>query len=128
MRTGAANAIGLVIPEFAGKLDGMAVGVPRLNVSLVDLSCELGQATSQDGINAAMRAAASSGPLKGILCYSDLPLVSSDFNHSPYSSIFDSLLTHVIDGNFAKVLSWYDNEWGFSNRMRDVTMLVGKGL
>ena len=126
--TGAAKAIGLVIPELAGKLDGMAVRVPVPNVSLVDLSCELGKATSKDGINAAMRAAASSGPLKGILYYSDLPLVSSDFNHSPYSSILDSQLTNVIDGNFAKVLSWYDNEWGFSNRMRDVTLLIGKSL
>ena len=126
--TGAAKAIGLVIPELAGKLDGMAVRVPVPNVSLVDLSCELGKATSKEGINAAMRAAASSGPLKGILYYSDLPLVSSDFNHSPYSSILDSQLTNVIDGNFAKVLSWYDNEWGFSNRMRDVTLLIGKNL
>jgi len=125
--TGAAKAIGLVIPELAGKLDGMAVRVPTPNVSLVDLSCELGKPTSKDAINAAMRAAAD-GPLKGILYYSDLPLVSSDFNHSPYSSIFDSLLTHVIDGNFAKVLSWYDNEWGFSNRMRDVSLLIGKKL
>jgi len=125
--TGAAKAIGLVIPELAGRLDGMAVRVPTPNVSLVDLSCELGKPTSKDAINAAMRAAAD-GPLKGILCYSDLPLVSSDFNHSPYSSIFDSLLTHVIDGNFAKVLSWYDNEWGFSNRMRDVSLLIGKKL
>ena len=126
--TGAAKAIGLVIPELAGKLDGMAVRVPTPNVSLVDLSCELGKATTKDDINAAMRAAASSGPLKGILCYSDLPLVSSDFNHSPYSSILDSQLTNVIDGNFAKVLSWYDNEWGFSNRMRDVTLLIGTSL
>ena len=126
--TGAAKAIGLVIPELAGKLDGMAVRVPTPNVSLVDLSCELGKATTKDDINAAMRAAASSGPLKGILCCSDLPLVSSDFNHSPYSSIVDSQLTNVIDGNFAKVLSWYDNEWGFSNRMRDVTLLIGKSL
>ena len=126
--TGAAKAIGLVIPELAGKLDGMAVRVPTPNVSLVDLSCELGKATSKEGINAAMRAAASSGPLKGILYYSDLPLVSSDFNHSPYSSILDSQLTNVIDGNFAKVLSWYDNEWGFSNRMRDVALLISKSL
>ncbi len=125
--TGAAKAIGLVIPELAGKLDGMAVRVPTPNVSLVDLSCELGKPTTKDAINAAMRAAAS-GPLKGILCYSDEPLVSADFNHSPYSSIFDSLLTTVIDGNFAKVLSWYDNEWGFSNRMRDVSLLIGKKL
>jgi glyceraldehyde 3-phosphate dehydrogenase len=126
--TGAAKAIGLVIPELAGKLDGMAVRVPTPNVSLVDLSCELGKAAAKDDINAAMRAAATSSPLKGILYYSDLPLVSSDFNHSPYSSIFDSELTKVIDGNFAKVLAWYDNEWGFSNRMRDVSLLIGKSL
>ena len=125
--TGAAKAIGLVLPALNGKLDGMAVRVPTPNVSLVDLSCELGKPTSKDAINAAMRAAAS-GPLKGILCYIDEPLVSSDFNHSPYSSIFDSLLTNVIDGNFAKVLSWYDNEWGFSNRMRDVSLLIGQKL
>jgi glyceraldehyde 3-phosphate dehydrogenase len=125
--TGAAKAIGLVIPELAGKLDGLAVRVPTPNVSLVDLSCELAKPTTKDAINAAMKAAAS-GPLEGILGYSDQPLVSTDFNHSPYSSIFDSALTHVIDGNFAKVLSWYDNEWGFSNRMRDVSLLIGKSI
>jgi len=125
--TGAAKAIGLVIPELAGKLDGMAVRVPTPNVSLVDLSCELAKPATKDAINAAMKDAAA-GALKGILHYSDEPLVSIDFNHSPYSSIFDSALTNVIDGNFAKVLSWYDNEWGFSNRMRDVALLVGKSL
>jgi glyceraldehyde 3-phosphate dehydrogenase len=125
--TGAAKAIGLVIPELAGKLDGMAVRVPTPNVSLVDLSCELGKSATKDAINAAMKEAAA-GTLKGILYYSNEPLVSSDFNHSPYSSIFDSALTNVIDGNFAKVLSWYDNEWGFSNRMRDVALHIGKSL
>jgi glyceraldehyde 3-phosphate dehydrogenase len=125
--TGAAKAIGLVIPELAGKLDGMAVRVPTPNVSLVDLTCELGKTATKDTINAAMKESAA-GSLKGILYYSDEPLVSSDFNHSPYSSIFDSALTNVIDGNFAKVLSWYDNEWGFSNRMRDVALLIGKSL
>ena len=125
--TGAAKAIGLVIPELAGKLDGMAVRVPTPNVSLVDLSCELAKPATKDAINAAMQEAAG-GVLAGILYYCDEPLVSSDFNHSPYSSIFDSALTNVIDGNFAKVLSWYDNEWGFSNRMRDVALLIGKGL
>jgi glyceraldehyde 3-phosphate dehydrogenase len=125
--TGAAKAIGLVIPELAGKLDGMAVRVPTPNVSLVDLSCELAKPATKDSINAAMKEAAG-GALKGILCYSDEPLVSIDFNHSPFSSIFDSALTNVIDGNFAKVLSWYDNEWGFSNRMRDVALHIGKSL
>jgi glyceraldehyde 3-phosphate dehydrogenase (phosphorylating) len=125
--TGAAKAIGLVIPELAGKLDGMAVRVPTPNVSLVDLSCELAKPATKDAINAAMKEAAA-GALKGILYYCDEPLVSSDFNHTSYSSIFDSALTNVIDGNFAKVLSWYDNEWGFSNRMRDVSLLVGKSL
>jgi glyceraldehyde 3-phosphate dehydrogenase len=125
--TGAAKAIGLVIPELAGKLDGMAVRVPTPNVSLVDLSCELAKPATKDAINAAMKEAAG-GALKGILHYCSEPLVSCDFNHSPYSSIFDSALTNVIDGTFAKVLSWYDNEWGFSNRMRDVSLLVGKSL
>ena len=125
--TGAAKAIGLVIPELAGKLDGMAVRVPTPNVSLVDLSCELAKPATKDSINAAMKEAAG-GALKGILCYSDEPLVSIDFNHSPFSSIFDSALTNVIDGTFAKVLSWYDNEWGFSNRMRDVALHIGKSL
>jgi glyceraldehyde 3-phosphate dehydrogenase len=96
-------------------------------VSLVDLSCELAKPATKDTINAAMKEAAG-GALKGILHYCSEPLVSTDFNHSPYSSIFDSALTNVVDGNFAKVLSWYDNEWGFSNRMRDVSLLVGKSL
>ena len=125
--TGAAKAIGLVIPELAGKLDGMAVRVPTPNVSLVDLSCELAKPATKDAINAAMKDAAA-GALTGILSYCDEPLVSSDFNHNPYSSIFDSALTTVIDGTFVKVLSWYDNEWGFSNRMRDVALLLGKSL
>jgi len=125
--TGAAKAIGLVIPELAGKLDGMAVRVPTPNVSLVDLSCELAKPATKDSINAAMKEAAG-GALKGILCYNDEPLVSIDFNHSPFSSILDSALTNVIDGTFAKVLSWYDNEWGFSNRMRDVALHIGKSL
>jgi len=125
--TGAAKAIGLVIPALDGKLDGMAVRVPTPNVSLVDLSCELEKPATKDAINAAVKEAAA-GPLKGVLLYCDEPLVSSDFNHSPFSSIFDSALTKVIDGNFAKVLSWYDNEWGFSNRMRDVALIVGRGL
>jgi len=125
--TGAAKAIGLVIPALDGKLDGMAVRVPTPNVSLVDLCCEVDKPATKDAINAAIKEAAA-GPLKGVLLYCDEPLVSADFNHSPYSSIFDSALTKVIDGNFLKVLSWYDNEWGFSNRMRDVALVVGKGL
>jgi glyceraldehyde 3-phosphate dehydrogenase len=125
--TGAARAIGLVIPELKGKLDGMAVRVPTPNVSLVDLTTELLKPATEESINKAMQAAAE-GPLAGVLQYCTEPLVSVDFNHSPYSSIFDAALTRVIDGNFCKVLSWYDNEWGFSNRMRDVTLLVGKKL
>jgi glyceraldehyde 3-phosphate dehydrogenase len=125
--TGAARAIGLVIPELKGKLDGMAVRVPTPNVSLVDLTAELAKPATTEAINKAMKAAAD-GPLNGVLKYCDEPLVSIDFNHSPYSSVFDSQLTSVIDGTFCKVLSWYDNEWGFSNRMRDVALLVGKKL
>src|SRR5439155_1216657 len=111
----AAKAIGLVLPELNGKLDGMAVRVRTPNVSLVDLTAELERPATEAGINDAMREAAS-GPLKGILLYCDQPLVSSDFNGTTYSSIFDSQLTRVLDGTFCKVLSWYDNEWGFSNR------------
>jgi glyceraldehyde 3-phosphate dehydrogenase len=125
--TGAARAIGLVIPDLKGKLDGMAVRVPTPNVSLVDFTAELLKPATEEAINKAM-AAAAAGPLEGVLQYCTEPLVSIDFNHSPYSSIFDSALTRVIDGNFCKVLSWYDNEWGFSNRMRDVALLVGKKL
>jgi glyceraldehyde 3-phosphate dehydrogenase len=125
--TGAAKAIGLVIPALDGKLDGMAVRVPTPNVSLVDLSAELEKPATEKDVNAAMKAAAE-GPLKGVLQYCTEPLVSIDFNGSPYSSIFDSALTRVIDKNFVKVLSWYDNEWGFSNRMRDVSVFVGGKL
>jgi len=125
--TGAARAIGLVIPELKGKLDGMAVRVPTPNVSLVDFTAELSKPATVEAVNKAMKAAAD-GAMNGVLRYCDEPLVSIDFNHSPFSSIFDSLLTTVIDGNFCKILSWYDNEWGFSNRMRDVALLVGKKL
>jgi glyceraldehyde 3-phosphate dehydrogenase len=125
--TGAAKAIGLVIPALEGKLDGMAVRVPTPNVSLVDLTCELEKPASEAAVNAAMKEAAD-GPLKGILVYCDQELVSTDFNGNPASSIFDSKLTRVIAGSFCKVLSWYDNEWGFSNRMKDVALLVAKGL
>jgi len=125
--TGAARAIGLVIPALDGKLDGMAVRVPTPNVSLVDLTVELEKPATEQQVNAAMKEAAA-GALKGILVYCEEPLVSVDFNGTPYSSIFDSKLTRVMDKNFCKVLSWYDNEWGFSNRMRDVALLVGRSL
>jgi glyceraldehyde 3-phosphate dehydrogenase len=125
--TGAAKAIGLVIPALDGKLDGMAVRVPTPNVSLVDLTAELEKPATEKDVNAAIQAAAA-GPLKGILHYCTEPLVSIDFNGSSFSSIFDSALTRVIDKNFVKVLSWYDNEWGFSNRMRDVSLHVGGQL
>jgi glyceraldehyde 3-phosphate dehydrogenase len=125
--TGAAKAVALVLPALEGKLDGMAVRVPTPNVSLVDLTAELDKKATAAEINAAMKKAAE-GPLKGILSYCDEPLVSTDFNGTVFSSIFDAELTRVIDGNFIKVLSWYDNEWGFSNRMRDVALLMGRGL
>jgi glyceraldehyde 3-phosphate dehydrogenase len=125
--TGAAKAIGLVIPELAGKLDGMAIRVPTPNVSVVDLTAELAKSTTAKDVNAAMKAAAD-GPMKGVLAYCEEPLVSTDFNGSTYSSIFDAELTSVLDGNFAKVLSWYDNEMGFSNRMRDVSVYIGQQL
>jgi glyceraldehyde 3-phosphate dehydrogenase len=125
--TGAARAVGEVLPDLKGKLDGMAVRVPTSNVSVVDLTAELGKNTTDAEVNAAMKAAAD-GPLKGILGYCDEPLVSVDFNGTSFSSIFDSQCTKVMDGNFVKVLSWYDNEWGFSKRMGDVTRLIGKDL
>jgi glyceraldehyde 3-phosphate dehydrogenase len=125
--TGAARAVGEVLPDLKGKLDGMAVRVPTANVSLVDLVAELEKPATEAEINKAMQEAAE-GPLKGILGYCDEPLVSIDFNDSPYSSIFDAELTKVIGGNFVKVLSWYDNEWGFSRRMGDVTRFIGGTL
>ena len=125
--TGAARAVGEVLPDLKGKLDGMAVRVPTANVSVVDLTAELSKSASEADINAAMKAAAE-GPLKGILGYCDEPLVSVDFNGSSFSSIFDSQCTKVMDGNFVKILSWYDNEWGFSKRMGDVTRCIGSSL
>jgi glyceraldehyde 3-phosphate dehydrogenase len=125
--TGAARAVGEVLPELKGRLDGMAMRVPTANVSVVDLTAELEKSTTEAEVNQAMREAAD-GPLKGILGYSDEPLVSVDFNGSSFSSIFDAELTRVMTGNFVKVLSWYDNEWGFSKRMGDVTRLIGKQL
>lgn len=118
-KTGAASAVGLVLPELAGKLDGFAMRVPTINVSIVDLVFESARATSKDEVNSIMKAAAE-GELKGVLGYNDLPLVSHDFNHNPLSSIFESTQTKVI-GKTVKALSWYDNEWGFSTRMLDVT-------
>jgi len=124
-KTGAAAAVGLVMPELQGKLDGFAVRVPTINVSLVDLTFTAARKTSVDEINAILRDA-SQGELKGILNYNDKPLVSVDFNHDPASSTFDATLTKVIDGTLVKVLAWYDNEWGFSNRMLDTTVALMK--
>jgi len=121
--TGAARAVGEVLPALKGKLDGMAVRVPTANVSIVDLVAELKKNATEQEVNDALRAAAA-GPLKGILDCCEEPLVSIDFNDSPYSSTADLALTKVMDGNFLKVLSWYDNEWGFSNRMVDVARLI----
>jgi glyceraldehyde 3-phosphate dehydrogenase len=120
-KTGAAAAVGLVLPELDGKLDGFAVRVPTINVSLVDLTFDAGRATSAKEIDEAVKKA-SQGALKGVLEYIDEPLVSSDFNHNPASSLYDSSLTKVIEGKLVKVCSWYDNEWGFSNRMLDTTL------
>ena len=125
--TGAAKAVGLVLPELAGKLDGVAIRVPTPNVSVVDLTFEATKATTVEEVNAAIIAAAD-GPLKGILGYTDLPLVSSDFNHDPQSSIFHLDQTKVLDGNMVRILSWYDNEWGFSNRMSDTAVAMAKFL
>jgi len=122
-KTGAAAAVGLVLPELNGKLDGFAVRVPTINVSLVDLSFVAKRATSVDEVNAAVKAAAE-GELKGVLLYNTEPLVSVDFNNNPASSIFDSTLTKVSEGTLVKVSSWYDNEWGFSNRMLDTTVAL----
>jgi glyceraldehyde 3-phosphate dehydrogenase len=122
-KTGAAAAVGLVLPELNGKLDGFAMRVPTINVSVVDLSFVAKRATSVDEVNDVVRKAAA-GQMKGVLEYSDGPLVSIDFNHNPASSIFDSTLTKVSEGTLVKVLSWYDNEWGFSNRMLDVTVAL----
>jgi glyceraldehyde 3-phosphate dehydrogenase len=124
-KTGAAAAVGLVLPELKGKLDGFAVRVPTINVSLVDLTFSARRATSVEEVNQAMKEAAA-GPMKGILAYNTDPLVSIDFNHDAHSSIFDATLTKVIDGTLVKVCAWYDNEWGFSNRMIDTTLAWSK--
>jgi glyceraldehyde 3-phosphate dehydrogenase len=125
--TGAAKAVGLVLPELNGKLDGVAIRVPTPNVSVVDLTFEASRATTVEEVNAAIVAAAD-GPLKGILGYTDQPNVSSDFNHDPRSSIFHLDQTKVLDGNMVRILTWYDNEWGFSNRMADTAVAMGKLL
>jgi len=121
--TGAAKAVSLVIPELKGRLDGMAIRVPTPNVSVVDLTAELSKSATPEEINAAMRKA-SEGPMKGILQYVDEPLVSVDFNHDPASSSFDALSTKVIAGKMAKVLAWYDNEWGYSCRLVDLAKYI----
>ena len=122
-KTGAAAAVGLVLPELNGKLDGFAMRVPTINVSIVDLTFTAARATSVEEVNGVLKAA-SEGDLKGILGYNTEPLVSVDFNHDPRSSIFDSTQTRVGGGTLVKVLSWYDNEWGFSNRMLDTTLAL----
>ncbi len=123
--TGAAKAVGLVLPELKGKLDGTAIRVPTPNVSLIDLTFVASRATSAEEINNAIIAAAN-GPLKGVLATNAVPLVSTDFNHNPASSTFDLKQTQVIGGTFVRVLSWYDNEWGFSNRMGDTAVAMAK--
>jgi len=126
--TGAAKAVGLVLPDLNGKLDGSSIRVPTPNVSVVDFKFVAKKNTSKEEINAAIKAAAD-GPLKGILGYTDQPNVSSDFNHDPHSSVFHLDQTKVMEGNFVRVLSWYDNEWGYSNRCVDLLrLLVKKGL
>ena len=124
-KTGAAAAVGLVLPELKGKFDGFAVRVPTINVSLVNLTFAPKRATTVAEINALMKAAAA-GPLKGVLAYTEEPLVSIDYNHDPHSSTFDGTMTKVLEGTLVKVCSWYDNEWGFSNRMLDTTVAFSK--
>ncbi|KAA2285299.1 type I glyceraldehyde-3-phosphate dehydrogenase [Arenimonas fontis] len=122
-KTGAAAAVGLVLPELNGKLTGFSMRVPTINVSVVDLSFVAARPTSKDEIDAVVKAA-SEGELKGILGYNTRPLVSVDFNHDPHSSVYDATLTQVMGGTLVKVCSWYDNEWGFSNRMLDTTIAL----
>ncbi|HMB75817.1 MAG TPA: erythrose-4-phosphate dehydrogenase, partial [Kiloniellaceae bacterium] len=125
--TGAARAVGLVLPELKGKLDGTSIRVPTPNVSLIDLTFSAGRKTSVEEVNDAIVKAAK-GKLKGVLATNDLPLVSSDYNHNAASSTFDLGETQVIEGSFVRVMSWYDNEWGFSNRMSDTAVAMGKLL
>jgi len=124
--TGAARAVGQVLPELKGKLDGTSIRVPTPNVSLIDLTFEAKKKTTAEAINAAMVKAAKDKRLKGVLAINDQPLVSTDFNHNSASSVFDVTQTQVLDGSFIRVLSWYDNEWGFSNRMSDMAAVLGK--
>lgn len=124
-KTGAAAAVGLVLPELAGRLDGFSVRVPTINVSMVDLVFQASRETSVDEINSVLKAA-SEGPLKGVLAYNEEPLVSIDFNHDPASSTYDASLTKVMQGTQVKVCAWYDNEWGFSNRMLDTSLVLAK--
>jgi len=125
--TGAAKAVAEVVPELKGRIDGMAIRVPTPNVSLVDVVFQLEKTTTTEEMNTALKNAAA-GELKGVLAFSDEPLVSRDFNGNPHSSIIDGLSTNVMDGNFAKVLSWYDNEWGFSNRVIDLVQHIAGSL
>ena len=125
--TGAAKAVGLVLPELKGKLDGSSIRVPTPNVSVVDLKFTAGRKTSAEEINALVKAAAE-GPMKGVLGYSEEPLVSIDFNHDAHSSTFAAAQTKVMEGDFVRILTWYDNEWGFSNRMSDTAVAMGKLL
>jgi len=125
--TGAAKAVGLVLPELDGKLDGVAIRVPTPNVSCVDLTFEASRDTTAEEINAAVIAAAD-GPLKGVLAYTDLPMVSTDFNHDPHSSTLHLDQTKVLGGDMVRILAWYDNEWGFSNRMSDTAVAMAKFL
>lgn len=122
-KTGAAAAVGLVLPELNGRLDGFSMRVPTINVSVVDLTFVASRATTVEEVNAVVRQSAE-GELKGVMGYSTRPLVSVDFNHDPRSSVFDATLTRVMEGTLVKVLSWYDNEWGFSNRMLDTTIAL----
>ncbi len=122
-KTGAAAAVGLVLPELNGKLDGFSMRIPTINVSVVDLTFTASRATTVEEVNAVVKTA-SEGSMQGVLAYNDAPLVSIDFNHNPHSSIFDASLTKVMEGKLVKVLSWYDNEWGFSNRMLDTTLVL----
>ena len=123
--TGAAKAVSLVLPELKGKLDGMSLRVPTPNVSVVDFVAEVSKKTTKEEVNAALKAAAD-GKLKGILQFEEAPLVSIDFKGNPHSSIVDAALTTVMEGTMVKVISWYDNEWGYSNRLVDLAILVAK--
>jgi glyceraldehyde 3-phosphate dehydrogenase len=123
--TGAAKAVGLVLPELKGKLDGASIRVPVPNVSLIDLTFQATRPTTVEEVNQAVVKAAN-GPLKGVLGVNSKPLVSTDFNHNPLSSIFDLTGTHVVDGTFCRIVAWYDNEWGFSNRMSDTAVAMGR--